>query len=180
MFDADRVRLGRIADKLAAARAMPVPPDAFGAKKHGFKLGAPLPEAVVAEFEERHEVVLPPAYRLFVTELGDGGAGPGYHLSRLSGSCDGPCRPGHLARPSPYLPGPRYFGDWEERYEEAPGPDQMFLPGTLAVAYHGCSLHPAGRNGAGTGAVVQRGRGIAGPVRGRGRRLPGLVRAVAG
>ena len=140
MFDADRVRLGRIADKLAAARAMPVPPDAFGVEKHGFKLGAPLPEAVVAEFEERHEVALPPAYRLFVTELGDGGAGPGYHLSRLSGSCDGPCRPGHLARPSPYLPGPRYFGDWEERYEEAPGPDQMFLPGTLAVADHGCSL----------------------------------------
>jgi hypothetical protein len=30
---------------------------------------------VVAEFEERHEVSLPPVYRLFVTELGGEGAG---------------------------------------------------------------------------------------------------------
>lgn len=80
MVDADRVRLGRIAGKLAAVRALPVPPQAFGAEAHEFKLGVPLSEAVVAEFEERHEVTLPPPYRLFVTELGDGGAGPGYGL----------------------------------------------------------------------------------------------------
>lgn len=119
---------------------MPVPPRAFGVEGHGFKLKAPSPEAVVAEFEERHEVALPPAYRLFVTELGDGGAGPGYGMPRLSDSCDGPCRAGHLARPSPYLPGPRYPFDWEERHEEAPGPGRVFLPGTLTVASHGCSL----------------------------------------
>ena len=69
MFDTEHVRLGRIADKLAAARAMPVPPMAFGVEAHGFKLGAPLSATVVAEFEERHEVTLPLAYRLFVTEL---------------------------------------------------------------------------------------------------------------
>lgn len=139
-MDADHVRLGRIADKLAAARAMPTPPRAFGIEKHGFKLGAPLPEAVVAEFEERHEVTLPPAYRLFVTELGDGGAGPGYGLSRLSASCPIGCRPGHLARSSPYQPGPRYLYDWAERYEDPPGADQMFLAGTLKVVDHGCTL----------------------------------------
>ena len=140
MADADHVRLGRIAGKLAAARAMPVPPKAFGARQHGFKLGNPLPEAVVAEFEERHEVALPPGYRLFVTELGDGGAGPGYHLSQLSAACYTGCPPGHLARPSPYLPGPRYPEDWEQRHEEPPGPDRTFLPGTLTIAHHGCSL----------------------------------------
>jgi hypothetical protein len=141
VVDADHVRLGRIADKLAAARAMPEPPQAFGVKSHGFKLGAPLPEAVVAEFEERHEVALPPEYRLFVTEVGDGGAGPGHSLSRVNASCDTPSCPRHLAQPSPYLPGPRYFGDWEQRYEDPPGPDQMFLRGTLEVAGHGCSLY---------------------------------------
>jgi hypothetical protein len=140
VFDADQVRLGRIADKLAAARAMPVPPKAFGVEGHWFKLGAPLPEAVVAEFEQRHEVTLPPAYRLFVTGLGDGGAGPGCGLSRLSASCRGGCLPGHLTRPSPYLPGPRYRGDWEQRHEDPPGPDQMFLRGTLKIADHGCTL----------------------------------------
>jgi hypothetical protein len=87
VVDGDHVRLGRIAGKLAAARVMPVPPKAFGAQYHGFKLENPLPEAVLAEFEERHEVALQAAYRLFVTELGDGGAGPGYHLSQLSAAC---------------------------------------------------------------------------------------------
>jgi len=140
VVDADHVRLGRIAGKLAAARALPVPPKAFGARQHRFKLGNPLPEAVVAEFEERHEVALPAAYRLFVTELGDGGAGPGYHLSQLSAACFTGCPPGHLGRPSPYLPGPRYPEDWEQRHEEPPGPDRTFLPGTLTIAHHGCSL----------------------------------------
>ena len=63
------------------------------------------------------------------------------------------CAPGHLARPSPYLPGPRYPEDWEQRHEEPPGPDRTFLPGTLTIADHGCSL--------GTQLVV------AGPARGR-------------
>ncbi|GII57263.1 hypothetical protein Pth03_56520 [Planotetraspora thailandica] len=153
MFDADHVRLGRIAGKLAAARAMLVPPKAFGVEAHGFKLGAPLFEAVVAEFEERHEVTLPPAYRLFVTELGDGGAGPGYGLCRLSASCCARRRSGHLAQPSPYLPGPRYLDDWDQRYEDPPGPDRIFLRGTLRIADHGCSL--------GTQLIVT------GPARGR-------------
>lgn len=138
--DADHVRLERIADKLAAARALPVLPEAFGAEAHEFKPGVPLPEAMVAGFEERHEVALPAPYRLFVTELGDGGAGPGCGLSRLDVSCCTDPRPGHLARPSPYLPGPRYLDDWEQRYEDPPGPDRMFLPGTLKVADHGCTL----------------------------------------
>ncbi len=140
MVDADHVRLGRIAGKLAAARAMPVPPKAFGVEAHGFVLGAPLSEAVVAEFEERHEVTLPPAFRLFVTELGNGGAGPGYGLCRLVPSCCVYRRSVHLAQPSPYLPGPRYFGDWGRRYEDPSGTDGSFLRGTLEVAHHGCSL----------------------------------------
>lgn len=97
-------------------------------------------EAVVAEFEERHETALPPAYRMFVTELGNGGAGPGHHMPGLGDSCGVNCQPGHLARPSPYLPGPRYPSDWEQRYEEPWGPGRIFLPGTLTVADHGCTL----------------------------------------
>lgn len=126
MSDADQVRLERIAGKL-------------GVETHGFELGPPLPEDVVADFERRHDVVLPSAYRLFVTELGNGSAGPGPGLSRLA-SCCGHRRSGHLAQPSPYLPGPRYLGDWEQRYEAPPSQDRIFMPGTLEVASHGCSL----------------------------------------
>ncbi|GGU93407.1 hypothetical protein GCM10010182_06210 [Actinomadura cremea] len=140
MVDTDHTRLGRIADKLAAARSAPVPPTAFGAEAHRFELKPPLPEAVVAEFEERHEVALPPDYRLFITELGAEGAGPGYRLCRLDTACCAYRRSGHLAQPSPYLPGPRYSGDWRQRYEAPPGPDDDFLRGTLPIAAHGCSL----------------------------------------
>ncbi|WP_157433033.1 hypothetical protein [Actinomadura rifamycini] len=138
MADPDGVRLGRIADKLAAARAEP--PAVFGAEDHRFELGPPLPEAAVAEYEERHEVALPPEYRLFITELGAEGAGPGYRFCRLDVACCAKRPSGHLARPSPYLPGPRYYGDWEERYEDPPGPDRNFLCGTVLVSTHGCSL----------------------------------------
>ncbi|MEV5831786.1 hypothetical protein AB0L25_40130 [Spirillospora sp. NPDC052242] len=138
MTDPDHVRLGRIAGKLAAARAEQ--PAIFGAEDHRFELGPPLPEAAVARFEERHEVALPPEYRLFITELGAEGAGPGYRLCRLDVECCADRPSGHLARPSPYLPGPRYFGDWEQRYEDPPGPDQNFLRGTVQVSTHGCSL----------------------------------------
>ncbi|NUT03598.1 MAG: hypothetical protein HOV76_08970 [Hamadaea sp.] len=134
-------RLARIADKLAVARVMTVRPTPFGSDVHKFELRPPLPETVVTEFEERHEIELPSGYRLFVTDLGDGGAGPGYRMRPLRDTCDGRCRPGHLARSSPYLPGPRYYGDWEQRHEDPPGPHRVFLPGTLWLADHGCTLH---------------------------------------
>jgi hypothetical protein len=141
MSEGADVRLGRIAAKLAAVRAMPALPDAFGVQGHRFELGAPLSEAVVADFEARHEVMLPQAYRLFLTELGDGGAGPGFGLRRLADSCGTDCEPGHLAQASPYLPGPRYQDDWEQRFEDQPGPNRTFLRGTLRMADHGCSLY---------------------------------------
>src|SRR4051812_13494492 len=153
MSEGGDVRLGRIADKLAAVRAMPIPPNAFGAEGHGFELGTPLSETVVADFEARHEAALPQAYRWFLTELGDGGAGPGYRLRRLADACGEGCRPGHLVQASPYLPGPRHLNDWEQRYEDPPGPNRTFLQGTLRIAGHGCSLY--------TQLIV------AGPARGR-------------
>ncbi|GAA4608588.1 hypothetical protein BJY16_006917 [Actinoplanes octamycinicus] len=132
-------QLARIGRKLETARDSPVAATAFGAGNHGFRLGPRLPESVVVEFEERHEVELPVAYRRFLVELGNGGAGPGYGLTPLEKACGG-CRPGHLTRPSPYLPGRDYECDWVIRYEDPWGPESVFLPGTLNVAGHGCSL----------------------------------------
>lgn len=129
----------RILTKLAEARATGVL-TAFGADRHHYVLRPPLEESVVVAFEERHEVVLPAAYRFFLTEIGDGGAGPGLGIIRLDELCRYGCRPGHLRRPSPYLAGPRFRDDWEQRHEDAPGQDAIGLPGTVPVAYHGCSL----------------------------------------
>lgn len=48
----------------------------FGSGSHRYKLNPPLPASVVEAFEERHRVTLPEDYRFFLTEFGDGGAGP--------------------------------------------------------------------------------------------------------
>ncbi|WP_406698028.1 SMI1/KNR4 family protein [Singulisphaera sp. Ch08] len=52
----------------------------FGAASHQYKLNPPLPVSVIEAFEERHGVSLPEDYRLFMTEIGNGGAGPYYGI----------------------------------------------------------------------------------------------------
>ena len=52
----------------------------FGSGSHDYKLNPPLPVSVIEAFEGRHGVSLPEDYRLFITEIGDGGAGPYYGL----------------------------------------------------------------------------------------------------
>jgi hypothetical protein len=50
----------------------------FGAIGHDYKLNPPLPVSVIEAFEKRHRVRLPDDYRRFITEIGNGGAGPYY------------------------------------------------------------------------------------------------------
>jgi hypothetical protein len=52
----------------------------FGAASHQYKLNPPLPVAVIEAFEKRYGVALPDDYRSFLTEIGNGGAGPSYGL----------------------------------------------------------------------------------------------------
>jgi hypothetical protein len=50
----------------------------FGSGSHLYKLNPPLAVPVVAGFEARYGISLPGDYRSFITEIGDGGAGPSY------------------------------------------------------------------------------------------------------
>ena len=56
---------------------------AHGAAYHGYQLNPPLPEARVRAFEEKRRVSLPTDYRTFLTQLGNGGAGPAYGVLPL-------------------------------------------------------------------------------------------------
>lgn len=64
-------------------------PDVFGANSHGFKLNPPLNEREVIRFEEKHRVRLFGDYRRFITEAGNGGAGPYYGVFPLGYMDDG-------------------------------------------------------------------------------------------
>jgi hypothetical protein len=61
----------------------------FGAEVHQFRLNPPLALPVVEAFVEQHGVSLPEEYRRFVTETGNGGAGPYYGLFPFGQQDDG-------------------------------------------------------------------------------------------
>lgn len=55
----------------------------FGANGHQHKLRPRLDEAKVVEFERRYSLRLPDEYRQFLTQVGNGGAGPYYGIHGL-------------------------------------------------------------------------------------------------
>ena len=58
-------------------------PDVFGAGSHMYELNEPLTERVLTEFERQHGISLPEDYRWFLSQIGNGGAGPFYGLFAL-------------------------------------------------------------------------------------------------
>jgi hypothetical protein len=61
----------------------------FGASQHQYKLNPPKKEAELAWFEQQNGIQLPPDYRAFLLQVGNGGVGPYYGLQRLeSGRID--------------------------------------------------------------------------------------------
>lgn len=55
----------------------------FASAEHRYQLNEPLSETAVARFEKQHSIVLPDDYRRYLTEMGNGGAGPAYGVFRL-------------------------------------------------------------------------------------------------
>ncbi|MEZ6143365.1 MAG: SMI1/KNR4 family protein [Zavarzinella sp.] len=55
----------------------------FGSTVHRYELNPPLPIQQIQEFEAKYGVKLPEDYREFITEIGNGGAGPYYGVFRF-------------------------------------------------------------------------------------------------
>ena len=55
----------------------------FAAKSHWYDLNPPLPEKEIAQMEAKHGCRFPDEYRKFITEIGNGGAGPAYGVFPL-------------------------------------------------------------------------------------------------
>ena len=77
----------------------------FGAAVHRYELAPPLDAAAVAALEHRLGAALPDDLRELVTELGAGGAGPGYGIVRIDPTGGAAPRPagGAVGVPTPRL-----------------------------------------------------------------------------
>lgn len=59
--------------------------EVFGSESHQYQFKPCLSDKDIQVFESRYNITLPSEYRNFLLEIGNGGAGPGYGLSGLSG-----------------------------------------------------------------------------------------------
>jgi len=151
----------RVKADLATLRAADPGFDVFGSAAHRYELLAPARDDHLAAFEAAHGIALPSAYRRFLRELGNGGAGPHYGLFPL-GLWDGGGQglepwgeygAGVLREPFPHstpwnLPDDRFMPpdlddvDAEEAWQTALDAeyfDRSLVAGAFPIAHHGCA-----------------------------------------
>lgn len=73
-------QLKRIKHKLKQLKTLDADCNLFGAFKHRYNLNPVLSKQEIQLFENAHKVRLPEEYVAFLTEIGNGGAGPFYGL----------------------------------------------------------------------------------------------------
>lgn len=76
-------QINRIKHKLEQLKNLDVDFKLFGANKHKYLLNPVLTIAQLKQFEKTNKVELPKEYVLFLTMIGDGGAGPFYGVHDL-------------------------------------------------------------------------------------------------
>jgi hypothetical protein len=76
-------RIERLLEDLRRLAAQDARLEVFGARSHGYRLNHVLPLARIRALEDRRSVQLPSDYVLFLTKMGNGGAGPFYGVNPL-------------------------------------------------------------------------------------------------
>lgn len=89
--EALEIQCEKILKKLKAAKSADANQLAFGASTHRYGIGKPISNQEVNEFQEKYGVVLPVAYRTFLTKVANGNKIP--HVNErniVNGCCAGP------------------------------------------------------------------------------------------
>ena len=132
----------------------------FGSQKHKYRLNSTISLEGIRQFEFTHKVTLPNDYVEFLTNVGNGGAGPFYGLEPLSNSLFDDLdykRPDSLLNPSkPFLHTQPWNLDFkptvveeenEEEYEkqlsdfEEKYYDKELMNGVIAICNYGCAVN---------------------------------------
>jgi hypothetical protein len=113
----------------------------FGARTHEYRLAPPLTERALVALEKKWKVRLPPGLRAFYTEVGNGGAGPGYGML--------PAEKLERFKPATAYPGVEALRARAPKDSELPA-NRLLAPwrisqrtGLIAVAHHGCGIYSA-------------------------------------
>jgi len=132
-------------------QSIPIEPSNLAAQSHRHRLNPPLTEENVHKFETEHGIALPPDYRAFLIQVGNGGAGPANGLEMLGqwhgvAWSDIPGLVGNLALPFPYVEA------WNGKPIDATLPVQeqyqqqdeywscRHVAGAIPICDHGCNL----------------------------------------
>lgn len=145
-------QLGRVVAKLDRLRKADRAFRVFGAHSHKYRLGRPLGERDILTVERRMGIVVPTDYRLFLTNIGHGGAGRYYGLFRLDGqSAEDITDLAQVGKPFRWSGAANPY-DWEDPCSredvwcddkvEANDDRQIILnvPGALYVCHYGCAI----------------------------------------
>jgi hypothetical protein len=145
-------RADRIAGKLSRLSGADQSFSVFGSISHQYRLAPTLPIRAVQEYEEQRGVQLPAEYRLFVTRIGRGGAGPYYGLFSLNGrdpeditDFDRIRRPflwTQAFNPYNWEDACSRKGVWcDDDCEEGERPQVILsVPGALYICHYGCAI----------------------------------------
>lgn len=72
-----------IKDKLNELKILDKSFEIFGASSHEYEFNEPIPIDTINRFEDKFEIQLPQDYKLFLSQIGNGGAGPFYGIHPL-------------------------------------------------------------------------------------------------
>jgi hypothetical protein len=105
----------------------------FGADTHTYKLCPTLTEEELQYFESEHQIILPHDYRLYLKEIGNGGAGPDYGLATLQDAA----LYRDLSKPLLLTKATEHYS--EEELVTFDSRDEY--PGILEICHHGCAIY---------------------------------------
>lgn len=145
--DADSQALERIREKLDLLRVLDAGLAVFGSSAHRYQMSSKHNVEQLEAFEVDHGISLPPGYRRFLLEIGNGGAGPFYGLEPVENGrfvdLDKPVLNDliDLSKPFPHtdLWNP-LEGDESSAFDDDTYFDNDWAAGALRISNFGCGV----------------------------------------
>lgn len=130
-------QLDRVKQKLSLAREADRDFQVFGSDHHQYQVNKPITKEEIEKFEKTNGITLPEDFALFLTEIGNGGAGPYYGIYKLNLRCS----LFHLSKPcklTPNMSDEEWDNLIDEEDEDGDEEDTIFT-GMLNIGTQGCS-----------------------------------------